>query len=230
MTERRANGLSDVASDTASVANAVLSGTAPATFTTNESKASSEGSAWFWKMFGGTVIGGITLLSVTLFNHLNSTISSLRTEIVSTQKDHVSLREKFAGLDMSLAALKEKQVAVAELQTKVGFIEQNKELDKERKILIDEALKTIQVALVDLQTKAISIEQSKESLKEIQAIIIDLQAKVASIEQSKEAEKERKLLVDTSIKSVQDELKDLTKTFSDFRERQAAKPQPDKVE
>jgi DNA repair exonuclease SbcCD ATPase subunit len=116
---------------------------------------SGEGSAWFWRMFGGTIIGGITLLSVTLFNHLNNTISCLRDDIIATQKDHATLREKVVGFETSLT----------------GAVEQNNKLGEERKTVVLETIKTLQASLTDLQTKVTALEQSKELDKERKLII-----------------------------------------------------------
>ncbi len=116
---------------------------------------SGEGSAWFWRMFGGTVIGGITLLSVTLFNHLNGTISSLRSDIIATQKDHATLREKVVGFETSLT----------------GAVEQNNKLGEERKTVVLESIKALQTTLTELQTKVSALEQNRELDKERKATI-----------------------------------------------------------
>lgn len=42
-----------------------------------------EGSAWFWRLFGGTIMAAITFLLATILNHLNGNIAVVRNEMNS---------------------------------------------------------------------------------------------------------------------------------------------------
>jgi len=89
-----------------------------------------EGSPWFWKIFGGTVVGMITLLLITIFGNLRNEISDNKHEFLTQvnelradiRQDRDSFgvfkerligveqgysKEKIQGLTQSLAVLTE---------------------------------------------------------------------------------------------------------------------------
>src|SRR5688572_27984196 len=101
---------------------------------------SGESGSWFWRLFGGTVIGGITFLLVTLLNYLNSSIDRVRTDNVGTQiqiqTQLTDLRDRVLKLEQSSSALEEqiKELDLESVKSRVSVIEQ---LDKERRLGID---------------------------------------------------------------------------------------------
>jgi hypothetical protein len=66
-------------------------------------KQSDEAGAWFWMLFGGTVIGGMTFLLVTILNHLNTSIDRIRTDNsvvhVQMQQQVNDLRDRVVKLE-----------------------------------------------------------------------------------------------------------------------------------
>lgn len=78
-----------------------------------------EGSAWFWRIFGGAIIGLVSVLMLSYFNNINNSIDrstmDLRSEIkelrlkLELQKEKVGQLEqgnsKFAGIEKSLWSL-----------------------------------------------------------------------------------------------------------------------------
>ncbi len=72
----------------------------------------SEGSPWFWKIFGGTVVGMITLLLVTIFGNLRNEMSDnkhefltqvneLRADIRQDRDSFGSFKERLVGVEQS---------------------------------------------------------------------------------------------------------------------------------
>jgi multidrug resistance efflux pump len=46
-----------------------------------------EGSPWFWKLFGGAIIGMVTILSITLINVVNNNAERSRSEMMTVIQD-----------------------------------------------------------------------------------------------------------------------------------------------
>lgn len=95
-------------------------------------------------------MGAITFLLVTLLNHLNTNVDVIRNQQVSWQKEvqtEVSgLRDRIVKVEEAISVLKEssKTLGLEELRSRMTAIEQNREVDKERKIITDEQIKSIQ--------------------------------------------------------------------------------------
>lgn len=93
---------------------------------------------WFWKIFGGTILGMITLLLITIFGNLRNEISDNKRELliqvnelrvdIRQDRDSVSLfkerlvaieqaysKEKLSNIDSLLATQKEKLAALEAL-------------------------------------------------------------------------------------------------------------------
>lgn len=121
-----------------------------------EKSSSDEGSAWFWRIFGGTILGAITFLLVTLLNHLNNNIESIRQQNQQWQKEVqvevTGLRDRVVKAEETLSTIKEaqKELDVTALRERVSAIEQGRELDKERKTMIDDRLKALEEDVKEL--------------------------------------------------------------------------------
>jgi chromosome segregation ATPase len=72
----------------------------------------SEGSPWFWKIFGGTIVGMITLLLITIFGNLRNEISDnkhefltqvneLRADIRHDRDSFGNVKERLIGVEQS---------------------------------------------------------------------------------------------------------------------------------
>lgn len=113
-----------------------------------------EAGAWFWKLFGGTVIGGMTLLLLTILNHLNTSIDRVRTDNsgvqVQIQQQVNDLRDRVSKLEQTAVTLQDqlKTIDTEGLKNRVAVIEQ---LEKERKALIEEQIKALQSEIKELQ-------------------------------------------------------------------------------
>jgi len=70
-----------------------------------------EGSPWFWKIFGGTVVGMITLLLITIFGNLRNEMSDNKHELMAQinelRSDIRQDRESFGGFKERLIALEQ---------------------------------------------------------------------------------------------------------------------------
>lgn len=82
-------------------------------------QANAEGSAWFWRLFGGAIISAVCFLSMAHVNNINNTISQsrndfteqikdLRDEIKQAVTDSEARRDRLATMDAALQMLKEK--------------------------------------------------------------------------------------------------------------------------
>lgn len=74
------------------------------------SDSNSEGSVWFWKIFGGAIVGLVSLLTITLINTIISSnqqskadilnsISEIRSDIRIINSDLISQKEKLSKIE-----------------------------------------------------------------------------------------------------------------------------------
>jgi len=97
-----------------------------------------EGSAWFWRIFGGSVIGIITVLIIAIQNNLSNNIAQLQAEITKIKDDTKSMTASIAALDEFREITKEKnkywENAVKEKEQQLMEL-------RERTIKVEEKLK-----------------------------------------------------------------------------------------
>lgn len=142
-----------------------------------------EGSIWFWKIFGGTILGTISLLLMGLFNSIHSSINQTKNEnmvainllweeakaqktISDSLKDRVvsmeqsSIHPKLALLETSFKGLQE---SVASRSEKIASIETSIDhLKEEIKSIKDDHMKlTDQLQL--LRDRVLTLEQKIKS-------------------------------------------------------------------
>jgi len=112
---------------------------------------------WFWKLFGPAIIGIISVLILTVFNHLNGNISSLRSDMLAS---NIELRNelKKVGID-ELTKLREK---VASLEEKINTAIKSGDSNNAALIKLKDQLAILERA-VDLHKEQIS--QLKERTK-----------------------------------------------------------------
>lgn len=136
-----------------------------------------EGSPWFWKIFGGTILGMITVLLVTLFSNLHNVITDNKNELATQINE---LRSDIKQNQEAFSDLKERLVAVEQ-----GF-------SKERFQVVDEALKAMGDDIEAQKTTIIGLESSAdtnkedikgvhEELKDLSKQIQDMREKIASL-------------------------------------------------
>lgn len=134
-----------------------------------------EGTSWFWKLFGGTLIGVLAVLVATLFNNLaqsqiaykvelRTEIDKVRIELVEANKSISELKEKNAENRESIVSLTAMQAQLREWQTKI-----------QEKVTAIEGLKekaTItEQSLMDLQTSLKELNKEVQMLREKMVLI-----------------------------------------------------------
>lgn len=127
-----------------------------------------EGSPWFWKIFGGTVLGMITLLLVTLFANLRNELSDNRHELL-TQINEVraDIREDRNSFNL----FKERLVALEQSKEKTQSVLQSM-------VSLSENLNTQNAKIASLEAGNIS---SKEEIKTIRSEIKDLVKQIQEV-------------------------------------------------
>lgn len=118
-----------------------------------------EGTSWFWRLFGGTLIGSVVILLATLLNQMSSTQMELRAELARVHVDLTTLKEKSAENKQSTEGLGKLIETVREWQ---GRIQENLSNDevKERVATIEEQITTMQEAQKELREKLKETQKS----------------------------------------------------------------------
>lgn len=116
----------------------------------------SEGSPWFWKIFGGTIMGMITFLLLAHITSINANIERSKSE---TKAEINELRIESKDLRIILDHNRERVV----------MLEQNLTTLKERTVTLELCLKENAASLDDKKQKIAAIEatvtHTKEELK-----------------------------------------------------------------
>jgi DNA repair exonuclease SbcCD ATPase subunit len=215
-----------------------------------EPKKDEEQVSIFWRIFGGTILSIVALVTITLFNNISSSITELRAEISRerearaelVKKDEFSARtsaqyERMRGIDtvkVELEGLKEKlhsnAVAVEGVKKDTaGAADAMKkdaaalEILKER-VAVLEALKKDVAALEALKEKVATATADLKAARE------DIGKLSADVERNKTSDLERKAFRDAQAKQVDEAIKELQKGLQLCREKLArlegAKPAP----
>jgi predicted nucleic acid-binding Zn-ribbon protein len=144
-----------------------------------------EGSPWFWKLFGGALIGLTTLLLAVILNSLTNSVSSFRSEITSTliqmKEENVLIREKLAALNQARDSGKERY---ADLDRLVKINDELLRLHKEKIALLEAGLKERQT-------------YSEENVKTWKATQEKLEKEIADLKKEHADLKERILRLET---------------------------------
>lgn len=134
------------------------------------SEVNAEGSAWFWKIFGGTIIGMITLLLVTIFGNLRNELSDNKYELMSQinelRSDTRQDRESFSGFKERLIVLEH------------GY-------SKDKLQNLDQLIRVLSESINNQKEKIVTIESSlfanKEEIKSIREELKDLTKQVQEV-------------------------------------------------
>lgn len=113
----------------------------------------SEGSPWFWKIFGGTIMGMITFLLLAHITQINSNIERTKSEIRSEVNE---LRIESKDLRIILDHNRERVV----------MLEQNFTTNKDRIATLELCLKENSASLEDKKQKIAALEANATYLKE----------------------------------------------------------------
>ena len=117
----------------------------------------SEGTPWFWKIFGGTILGAVTILLLAHITNINMSIERAKNET----------KEEITYLKMEL---KDLRIVLDHNRERVVMLEQNGVKDKMTSL--EQSLKESTISLDDNKQKIASLETHilnvKEELKKMQ--------------------------------------------------------------
>lgn len=105
-----------------------------------------EGSPWFWKIFGGAIVGVISILLLTHITSINSNID----------RSFLSLRSEIKDVLTNLDSQKERVVS----------LEQHKEQCRERQVNLEKTLSQVQVSLDEARAKIATNDAQIAALKD----------------------------------------------------------------
>ncbi len=195
----------------------------------------------FWRVFGGTILSIVALVSVTLFNNISSSIADLRTEI-GRERDARNALAKKEDMDSRVKSLYERIRTVEAYKSEIEAV---KERTSANAMNLESAKKDLGASVETIRKDTSGIDLLKDRVAAIEAIKKDVAAievlkeKVANLmsdlktardeslkvqqelEQNKAADMERKLSRDAQAKQIEETLKDLQKGVQDCREKLA---------
>jgi DNA repair exonuclease SbcCD ATPase subunit len=226
--------------DPAVVSEVMRSAAANAPAFTGEKK-DEEKMSIFWRVFGGTILSIVALVSVTLFNNISSSIADLRTELGREREARNALAKK-EDMDGRVKSLYERIRTVEAYKLDVEAI---KERTSANAMNLESVKKDIGGSLDALRKETSGLDLLKDRVAAIEIIKKDVAAveilkeKVASLtidlktardeslkfqqelEKNKAADMERKASRDAQAKQIEETLKDLQKGLQDCREKLA---------
>jgi chromosome segregation ATPase len=141
--------------------------------------AHSEGSPWFWKLFGGGIMGLIGVLLMLVINSLNINVTSVRSDLMNittqqkteTEIQITRLKDELGGMNAKIASLEEFKASTKEnlasiekdikdaskaLESAVGAL---KDHDKE----VDGNVIALREKLLSLEEKVVKMSGDKET-------------------------------------------------------------------
>lgn len=127
---------------------------------------------WFWKIFGGAIIGVISILIATLFNYVQSSIADLRFQIIQItkdanefeSKDFGSIKEKIVACETKLDSINTKDLI--SLKENLGIISSSiKDYDKDQQSLKEKDT-SFDEKITEILEKIKKLETDMQSLKE----------------------------------------------------------------
>jgi chromosome segregation ATPase len=208
---------------------------------TAEPKKEEEHVSIFWRLFGGTILSIVALVSITLYNGISSSISDLRSEVSRerearaelVKKDEYNSRitsvyERMRGIDSLKVELEGQKEKVATNATAMDGAkkETNAAIDSLKKdSAAVEVLKERVAALETVKKDIAALEAFKEKLTsavaDLKMLRDELSKVAADVDRNKTSDLERKTTRDSQYKQVEETLKDLQKGLQDCREKLA---------
>jgi hypothetical protein len=204
-------------------------------------KKEEEGMSLFWRVFGGTILSIVALISLTLYNNMSASITDLRAEVSREREARAELvkkedfnarvtaqYERMRGID----ALK---VELEGMKEKVSTNATSLETVKRDTSASVEAVKKDNAASADAMKKdAASLEILKDKVNTAAADLKVMRDEITKlsgeVEKNKASDLERKTTRDSQYKQVEETLKELQKALQDCREKLArlegGKPTP----
>ncbi|QDU22040.1 hypothetical protein [Urbifossiella limnaea] len=200
----------------------------------------------FWRVFGGTILSIVALVSITLFNSIQSSISELRAEVARTREalGAAVKREDFDREREARGALAKKEDVDARVKTLYerirviegykGDIEAVKERTSAATLAVDSLKKDLNTSVDAFKRDTAGVEVLRERFAVLSGEVkLSTEAALrvqGEIEKNKAGDMERKLARDAQYRSFEESLRELQRAVQDCREKLArlegAGPQP----
>lgn len=191
----------------------------------------------FWRVFGGTILSIVALVSITLFNSIQSSISELRAD-AARAREALATAVKREDLDRereSRAAMAKKEDVDARVKTLYerirtiegykGDIEAVKERASAATLAVDALKKDVGTSVDSLKRDSATLEVLRERFAvlngEVKLATDAAQRVQAEVEKNKASDLERKLARDTQARSFEESMRELQRAVQDCREKLA---------
>ena len=207
----------------------------------DEHKKDEEKISVFWRVFGGTILSIVALVSITLYNNLTGSIGDLRQELsrerearaALVKKDDVDARIKsqwdrirlIEGYKVEVEGIKERSVATAAAVEAVRKDAASGVEAVKRETAGLEVLKERVSLLETLRKEVAGLDAVKEKLAtaagDLKSYREELQKVQQEIDRNKTGDLERKTTRDSQMKQLDETLKEMQKGLMDCREKLA---------
>lgn len=184
-------------------------------------KKEEESISLFWRVFGGTILSIVALVSITLYNNMSSSINELRSEISREREARAELvkkedfnnrvtaqYERMRGIDalkVELEGLKEKIINNATTLDSV----------KRDNAASTDAMKKDTASLVILKERVAAATTDLKTMRD------EMTKLAGEVEKNKSSDLDRKTTRDMQYKQIDENLKELQKAIQDCREKLA---------
>lgn len=191
----------------------------------------------FWRVFGGTILSIVALVSITLFNSIQSAISELRADAARAREALASAvkREDLDRERESRASMAKKEDVDARVKTIYerirtiegykGDIEAVKERASAATLAVDALKKDVGSSVDALKRDTATLEVLRERFAvlsgEVKLATEAAQRVQAEVEKNKASDLERKLARDAQARSFDESLRELQRAVQDCREKLA---------
>lgn len=117
----------------------------------------SDGATWFWRIFGGAIIGFLSLLLLWALNTLGTSVSQVRTDVMG----HVEkFSDNLATITAKVAALEEFREAAKEKTTSLeSGIKERAEYSSTNAGIMREKDKEHDAEIVELRERVLKLEE-----------------------------------------------------------------------
>jgi uncharacterized phage infection (PIP) family protein YhgE len=191
-----------------------------------EEKKGEEHISLFWRVFGGTILSIVALVSITVFNNMSSSITELRNELSREREARAELvkKEEFntrvTAQYERLRGIETVKVELEGLKEKVNSNATAMDGVKRETAALKKETATLEVLKEKVTTAAADLKTIRDDLAKLSA----------EVEKNKTSDLERKTLRDGQVKQLEESLKELQKMVQDCREKLArlegAQPKP----
>ena len=195
----------------------------------------------FWRIFGGTILSIVALVSITLYNNISSSISELRADLGRERETRAEMVKKeeynsrVSAIYERMRGIEGVKVEMEGLKEKVHTQANTVDGVKRDAAASTDALKKDAAALEVLKERVTSVEGVKkdvaglDALKEklataaadLKVLRDEVQKLSGEVDRNRISDLERKAIRDSQYKQTDDALKELQKGLQDCREKLA---------